>query len=208
LIAENAFLRQQLIVLKRQTPRSSMTPRDRGLLVFLASKVRGWKDALLVVKPDTLKKWHREGFRIYWRGKSKGKTRKPRISPDAIALIQQMALENRTWGAKRIRDEVRKLGHWVSKRTVRKYMKQARRNWPLRQSGQTWATFLKNHVSENWACDFVQTYDVFFRTIFVFSSLSWNRGGSSTSVSPVPLVMSGSRSNGAMPPRLRKAHGF
>jgi len=168
LIAENAFLRQQLIVLKRQTPRPSLTPKDRGLLVFLASKVRGWKDALLEVKPDTLTKWHREGFRIYWRRKSKGKTRKPRISPEAIALIQQMALENRTWGAKRIRDELRKLGHQVSKRTVRKYMQQARRNWPPRQSGQTWATFLKNHASEIWACDFVQTYDVFFRTIFVF----------------------------------------
>jgi putative transposase len=168
LIAENAFLRQQLIVLKRQTPRPSLTPKDRGLLVFLASKVRGWKDALLVVKPDTLKKWHREGFRIYWRRKSKGKTREPRISPEAIALIQQMALENRTWGAKRIRDELRKLGHQMSKRTVRKYMLQARRNGPPRQSGQTWATFLKSHASEIWVCDFVQTYDVFFRTIFVF----------------------------------------
>jgi putative transposase len=168
LIAENAFLRQQLIVLKRQTPRPSLTAQDRGLLVLLASRVRGWKDALLVVKPDTLKKWHREGFRIYWRRKSKGKPRQPRISPEAIALIQQMAIENRTWGAKRIRDELRKLNHRVSKRTVRKYMKQARRDLPPRQSGQTWATFLKNHASELWACDFVQTYDLFFRAIFVF----------------------------------------
>jgi putative transposase len=79
-----------------------------------------------------------------------------------------MALENRTWGAKRIRDELRKLGHRISKRTVRKCMKQARRDWPPRQSGQTWAAFLQNHASEIWACDFVQTYDVFFRTIFVF----------------------------------------
>jgi hypothetical protein len=121
LIAENAFLRQQVIVLKRQTPRLSLTGTDRGWLVLLASRVRGWKGALLVVKPDTLKKWHHEGFRLCWRWKSKGKTRKPRISPDAIALIQQMALENRRWGAKRIRDELRKLGHWVNKRTVRKY---------------------------------------------------------------------------------------
>jgi putative transposase len=134
-------------------------------------------NALLLVKPDTLKKWHREGFRLYWRRKSKGISRKPRISPEAIVLIQQMAVENRTWGAKRIRDELRKLGHRVNKRTVRKYMQQARRDWPPRQSGQTWATFLKNHASEIWACDFVQTYDLFFRTIFVFSFLSWNRGG-------------------------------
>jgi putative transposase len=118
LIAEDAFLRQHLIVLKCQTPRPSLTPKDRSLLVFLASKVRGWQDALMVVKPDTLKKWHREGFRLYWRRKSKGKPRKPRISPEAIALIQQMAIENRLWGAKRICDELRKLGHQVSKRTV------------------------------------------------------------------------------------------
>jgi hypothetical protein len=62
LIAENAFLRQQLIVFKRQTPRPSLTPKDRGLLVLLASWVRGWQDALLVVKPDTLKKWHVRAF--------------------------------------------------------------------------------------------------------------------------------------------------
>jgi putative transposase len=168
LIAENAFLRQQLIVLKRQTPRPALTPQERGLLVLLASRVRGWKDALLVVKPGTLKKWHRAGFRLYWRHKSKGKPRKPRISPEAIVLIQRMAVENRTWGAKRIRDELRKLEHRVNKRTVRKYMQQARRDLPPRQSGQTWATFLQNHASEIWACDFVQTYDLFFRTIFVF----------------------------------------
>jgi hypothetical protein len=145
-----------------------LTPQERGLLVLLASRVRGWKDALLVVKPGTLKKWHRAGFRLYWRHKSKGKPRKPRISPEAIVLIQRMAVENRTWGAKRIRDELRKLEHRVNKRTVRKYMQQARRDLPPRQSGQTWATFLKNHASEIWACDFVQTYDLFFRTIFVF----------------------------------------
>jgi putative transposase len=109
---------------------------------------------------DTLHHW--------WRRKSKGQARQPRIAPEAIALIQQMALENRTWGAQRIGDELRKLGHQVSKRTVRKYMKQARRDLPPRQSSQTWATFLKNHASEIWACDFVQTYDLFFRIVFVF----------------------------------------
>lgn len=146
LLAENAFLRQRMIVLKRQTPRPSLRTRDRGLLVALASRVRGWTDALIVVKPDMLKKWHREGFRIDWRRKSKGTHRTPRISPEAIALIGQMALENRTWGAKRIRDERRKLGHRINQRTVRNYMKQARRDWPPRQSGQTWATFLRNHA--------------------------------------------------------------
>ena len=167
LIAENAFLRQQLIVLKRRTPRPPLTPKDRGLLVLLASRVRGWQDALVVVKPDTLKKWHREGFKLYWQRKSKKKARQPRISTEAITLIHDMALNNRLWGAKRIRDELEKLGHHVSKRTVRKYIEQARRDLPPRQSGQSWATFMANHASEVWACDFVQTYDLFFRTIFV-----------------------------------------
>jgi transposase InsO family protein len=77
-------------------------------------------------------------------------------------------VENRLWGAKRIRDELHKLGHRVNKRTVAKYMRQARKNLPPRSSGQTWATFIKNHAREIWACDFLQTYDVFFGTIFLF----------------------------------------
>ena len=79
LIAENAFLRQQVIVLKRQNARPRLTQRDRALIVLLASKVRGWKDALLLVKPETLLKWHRAGFRLFWRLNSKGKARTPRI---------------------------------------------------------------------------------------------------------------------------------
>jgi len=75
-----------------------------------------------------LKEWHREGFRIDWRGKSRVNSRHPRISPEAIALIQQMALENRMWGAKRIRDELRKLGDRINQRTVRNYTQQARRD--------------------------------------------------------------------------------
>jgi putative transposase len=169
LIAENAFLRQQVIVLKRQnTGRLAITPHDRRVLVMLASKLCGWKDALHIVKPDTLTKWHRQGFRLFWRRKSQGQPRKPRISPEAIALIKEMAVENRLWGSPRIRDELLKLGFKVAKRTVQKYMRQARRGLPPERKSQTWATFLANHADEIWACDFVQTYDLFFRTIFVF----------------------------------------
>jgi transposase InsO family protein len=168
LMAENALLRQQLIVLKRQTNRPQLTQRDRLRLVLLASLVQRWKEALIIVKPDTLLKWHRQGFRLFWRRKSKVTPRQPRIPEEAIALIQAMAVENRLWGAKRIRDELSKLGHKVSKRTVAKYMRQARKDLPPWQSKQTWATFIKNHAHEMWACDFVQTYDLFFGTIFVF----------------------------------------
>ena len=168
LIVENAFLRQQLIVVTRQAKPPKLTPRDRGLLVLLASRVREWKNALLIVKPDTLLKWHRQGFKLFWRQKSKGQPRQPRISEETIALIKQMAVENRRWGAKRIRGELLKLGIRVNKGTIRHYMWQARRKLPPQHHGQSWATFLANHASEIWACDFVQTYDLFFRAVFLF----------------------------------------
>jgi transposase InsO family protein len=168
LIAENAFLRQQLIVLKRQVKQPKLSPRDRGVLVLLVSRVQDWKNALVIVKPDTLLKWHRQGFKLFWRHKSKGTTRQPRLSEETITLIQQIAVENRRWGAKRIRGELLKLGIRVNKGTIRHYMWQARRKLPPQHHGQTWSTFLSNHASEIWACDFVQTYDVFFRTIFLF----------------------------------------
>ncbi len=168
LIMENALLRQQVIALKRQVARPQLTAKDRSLLVVLASRVRDWKNALLIVKPDTVLRWHRQGFKLFWRRKSKGKARKPRISEETIALIKQMAVDNRRWGAKRIRGELLKLGIQVNKGTVRRYMWQTRRQLPPRYDGQNWATFLANHAPEIWVCDFVQTYDLFFPTIFLF----------------------------------------
>jgi putative transposase len=141
LIAENAFLRQQLVILRRQTKRPTLTPVDRGLLVMLASRLRTWRNALLIVKPDTLLSWHRQGFRLFWRHKSKGKHRPPRVAPEVIALIHAMALDNRLWGTKRIQDELRKLGFPLAKRTVARYIRQVRRTYPPRKSAQTWGTF-------------------------------------------------------------------
>jgi putative transposase len=96
-----------------------------------------------------LLRWHRDLFRFYWRRKSRKKDRKPRVAPETIALIKKMATENHLWGAERIRGELLKLDIEVSKRTIQKYMSKVRR-----ESGQTWATFLKNHASDIWACDF------------------------------------------------------
>jgi putative transposase len=137
LIAENAFLRQPVIVLKRQTRRPRLRARDRALLVLVASTVRGWKDALLLVKPETLLKWHRAGFRLFWRQKSRGKPRTPRLSPEVIALIKDMAVNNRLWGTKRIRGELLKLGIRVNKRTIRRYMTQAQGSDLGNLSGQS-----------------------------------------------------------------------
>ncbi len=115
------------------------------------------------MQPDTLLRWHRELFRIYWRRKSKNNHHKPHIAPETIALIKQMAQENRLWGAERIRGELLKLGIKVSKRTIQRYMPNKRR-----KSNQSWATFLRNHATEIWACDFTVVHDLFFRPTYIF----------------------------------------
>jgi putative transposase len=107
LVIENALLRQQLIILKRQLKRPQLTNPERFRLVFLSHVTKFWKQALHIVQPDTLLRWHRDLFRFYWRRKSQGK---PRISPETIALIQKIAKENQLWGAERIRGELIKLG--------------------------------------------------------------------------------------------------
>jgi putative transposase len=168
LIAENMFLRQQLIVLERQVTRPQLMQRDRQILVLLASRIQGWREALMVVKPDTLLSWHRRGFKLYWRRKSQKKMGRPPTSPEVIELIEEMAINNRTWRAGRIKGELLKLGIKIDKNTVKRYMVRARKDLPPHKREQTWATFLKNHAGETWACDFLQTYDLFFRVVFVY----------------------------------------
>ncbi|MCP4166962.1 MAG: hypothetical protein GY759_13890 [Chloroflexi bacterium] len=96
LIAENAFLRQQLIILHQHSKRPKLTNFLRIKLLLLARATPNWKQALLIVQPDTLLRWHRELFCIIWRRQSKPKPAEPRISTEAIALIRQMASDNRT----------------------------------------------------------------------------------------------------------------
>jgi len=163
LIAENLMLRQQLIVLNRQVKRPLLTDGDRIRLVLLARCAQFWQQALLLVQPDTLLRWHRDLFRRYWRHKSRPKRRGPRAAPETIALIRKMAKENRLWGAERIRGELLKLGVRVSKRTIQKYMPSVRRS-----PSQTWATFLKNHAGDIWACDFTVVHDLLFRPLYIF----------------------------------------
>ena len=150
LVAENALLRQQLIILKRQVKRPPISRTDRILLVLLARLVRTWQQALLIVQPDTLLKWHRELFRLYWKRKSKTASHTPKVAAETIALIRQMATENRLWGAERIRGELLKLGLRVCKRTIQKDMRGVRTKPPR---GQKWSTFLHTHAAHIWACD-------------------------------------------------------
>jgi putative transposase len=165
LVAENALLRQQLIILKRHVKRPVCTKKDRILLVLLARAVRPWKQTLFIVQPETLLRWHREAFRLFWRRKSKTHSYKPRVDAETIALIRRMAKENRLWGAERIRGELLKLGMHVCKRTIQKYMRNVRTPKPREQK---WATFVHTHATQIWACDFLQVTDLFFRPLFAF----------------------------------------
>jgi putative transposase len=165
LVAENALLRQQVIVLRRQVKRPTFKARDRVLLVLLARLARGWQAALLVVQPDTLLHWHHQGYRFLWRATSATAAKRPQVAPETVALIQRMAEENRLWGAERIRGELLKLGVRVGKRTVQRHMCGIRSPRPR---GQTWATFLHNHAADVWACDFLPVIDLGFRSLFAF----------------------------------------
>ncbi len=169
LVIENALLRQQLILLRRQVKRPQLTNTDRALLVLLASKLRMWKNALLIVQPETLLRWHRQGFRLFWKRKSKAGSRNPKLPAETVELIKLMAQENQLWGAERIRGELLKLDIHVCKRTVQKYMLQMPQSkLEKRKSNQTWSTFLQNHAHQVWACDFLPVYDLFFRPLFIF----------------------------------------
>ncbi len=166
LLLENALLRHQLVVRSRSAKRPRLTAADRGLLVLLASRLRAWAGALVIVRPETVLRWHRAGFRLFWRRKSQPRSAaKLKVATETIALIREMAAANRLWGADRIRGELLKLDIRVSKRTIQRYLRQAR---PPRRSGQAWSAFLRNHAPEIWACDFLPVTDLLFRPLHAF----------------------------------------
>ena len=166
LAAENLFLRKQLAlyVERNLKPRRAETPTK--LTLVLLSRLFAWREALTVVKPDTLIRWHRRGFRLFWRWKSKARGR-PRIPADVGKLIAGMA-NNVTWGEERIAAELLlKLGIQVSPRTVRRYMPDDTR--PQRgPSSQRWMTFVHNHAQGILACDFFVIVTTSFRLLYVF----------------------------------------
>lgn len=168
LMLENALLRQQLIVQDRHMKRPRLSWRERGSIVLLASRLRNWKNALIMVQPDTVLRWHRDIFRLTWRRKSKRKQWRGGCRPlpeRVVQVIRRLARENPLWGAERIREEMLKVSTGVAKSSVQKYTQDLRRVGP---SGHSWGTFLRNHAPEIWACDFLQTYDALFRSVFVF----------------------------------------
>jgi transposase InsO family protein len=163
--AENAFLRQQLLISVRGGKKLQLRALERFRLLALAHLFSRWSDALVIVKPDTLLRWHREGFRLLWRRRSrKTSPSPPGLPTEVVGLIRRMAGENRLWGAERIRGELLKLGIAVAKRTVQRYMSKVRTTPP---GGQRWSSFLRQQAAGIWACDFVEVRDLWFRCHYV-----------------------------------------
>jgi len=146
--AENAALRHQLIVRRRKVGRVRLTDSDRRFFVQLYRWFPSILQVLTIVQPETLVRWHRAGFRYYWRWKSRSRAGRPQIEADLRALIRRMSLENPLWGAPRIHGELLKLGFKVAQSSVAKYM--VKRCGP---SSQGWRTFLRNHAPDIAAMD-------------------------------------------------------
>jgi len=135
------------------------------LSLLLARLVPNWKRVLQIIQPETRPRWHRAGFRLFWRFKSHARQPAHRLDAETIALIQRLERENWLWGAERIRVELLTLGIRVAKRTIQKYMRVVRSQSP---TGQTWSTFLKAQGQNIWACDFLSVVTLFFQTLYVF----------------------------------------
>lgn len=168
LSAEILFLRKQLAFYEeRQTEPRRLNDAAR-LSMVLWSRLFDWKNALVIVKPETLIGWHRKGFKLFWRWKSR--VGRPRLDEHIRKLIVRMARENPTWGQARVAAELSvKLGIYVSPRTVRAYWpSELEPRGPHRTSSQHWTTFVRNHAQSIVACDFLVVVTARFRVLYVF----------------------------------------
>src|SRR5262245_14985599 len=170
LATEILVLRQQILVLNRTVKQPKLRRRDRLFWVCLSRLWKDWRDALIIVKPDTVIKWHREGFRLYWRWKSKTPIGRPPIDKEIRELIRRISRENPLWCVPRIQSELRLLGFNVTEKTVAKY-----RVKHARPPSQTWKTFLTNHVNQIAAVDFFTTPTINFRVLYCFIVLLHGR---------------------------------
>ena len=147
--AENLVLRQQVNVLRRRMPkRAALTNIDRLLFVWFYRWFPSTVDALAIVRPETVIRWHRVGFRAYWRWRSRSRVGRPKCSAELRALVREMSQANLLWGAPRIHGELLKLGFDVAQSTVAKYMVRRRR-----PPSQGWKTFFRNHAPHMGAVD-------------------------------------------------------
>ena len=174
LLLENLALRQQLGALKRRRPRPRLAVFDKVFWVLAREYWTGWKQALIVVTPETVVRWHQAGFRLYWKLISK--VRSPigrRQTPKEVReLIFRMVAENPAWGAPRIHGELLMLGFDVSERTISRWMKRAPRD---PEPAKRWLAFLRNHREAIAAMDFFTVPTLRFSVLYVFFVLSHDR---------------------------------
>ena len=167
LVAENLFLRKQLAYYQEHKVKPQPLTDTARFSLVLWSRLCDWKSALVIVKPDTLIGWHRKGFKLFWRWKSR--PGRPPLSREIRELIVRMARENPTWGQMRVAAELYlKLGILVSPRTVRKYWPWQPDDQRARTSSQHWATFVHNHADVMVACDFMIAGTAKFQLLYVF----------------------------------------
>jgi putative transposase len=171
LTAENLALRQQLAVYQRRVKRPQLRGRDRFFWVVMSRLWKNWREVLIIVKPKTVVKWHKQGFQLYWRWKS-GMRRvgRPRIDQEIRELIRRMSRENPLWGVPRIQAELHLLGFDVAESTVAKYQLKS-----TKPPSQTWKTFLNTHAKQIAAVDFFIVPTVTFRNLYCFIILLHDR---------------------------------
>ena len=157
-------LRHQVAVLKRKRGRARLTWIDRLFWIALQSAWSRWSDALVIAKPATVIAWHRAGFRLYWRWRSRSRGGRPRVSHEIKTLIRRMRSENAGWGAPKIHGELLKLGFQISERTVGRYLRRLRPRHS--DSSQNWLAFLSNHREVLVAFDFFTAPTLTFKLLY------------------------------------------
>jgi putative transposase len=171
LLAENVLLRQQIIVLGRAAPHPRLKACDRLAISAVTKLFPSLLAAVAIVRPETVLRWHRSLWKLFWRRRSRRPVGRPPMDADTRALIRRMWKENPWWGEDVIAGELAKLGHHVSPRTVAKYRPA---NLP-RGRGQKWSTFVHNHLGQTGACDWFTIVTLRFRVLHAFVILDLGR---------------------------------
>jgi transposase InsO family protein len=174
LLLENLALRQQLGALKGRRPRIRFAASDKLFWVMLRRLWPGWKQALILVRPETVIGWHRAGFKLYWTWLSRHRRAAGRrcVSNELRQLIFCMATENQTWGAPRIHGELKMLGFDISERTVLRWMRKAPRS---PEPAKRWPAFLNNHREVIAAMDFFTVPTLTFGVLHCFFVIAHDR---------------------------------
>ncbi|MDQ3701113.1 MAG: integrase core domain-containing protein [Chloroflexota bacterium] len=170
-MVENLLLRQQLSVALRAHPHPRLRRRDRLVWVVARRLCADWRRHLVLVHPETVLRWHRQGWRLVWWWRAGRPMGRPRLPPETRALIRRLSEENRLWGTERIRGELLKLGIAVGNGSIRRY------RWrpAPRPPGQTWGTFLRHHAPAIWAADLLTIQTLTCKTLYMLFFITHGR---------------------------------